>query len=107
MKLFLPPFRLCTTEFLMQILQGRKFAFQYWQINACKVMHRSEFTIKGVLKAFEHDAQLRRYMPDEPAKHTTREHLFYVVSTLDPTFFDRAVLDLDAELRKKELKKKK
>lgn len=91
----------------MQVLQGRKFAFQYWQINACRVLHRSEFTIKRVLKAFENHAQLRRYMPDEPEKHTTREHLFQIVSTLDPTFFDRAVLDLDAELREKELKKAK
>lgn len=37
--------------------------------------------------------------------HVTRDYLFTLVNTLDPTFFRRAEEDLESRLREKEIEK--
>jgi hypothetical protein len=86
-------------------LSGKKLAYQYWEVSICRVQPRSQFTIKSVLKSFQSNQTLVKYLPDEPLAHVTRDYLFTLVNTLDPTFFRRAEEDLESRLREKEIEK--
>lgn len=90
-----------------QILSGKKRALQYFEVCYTKVEPRSELTIAKVLKAVEENAQILKYLPDQPLQHVTKDYLFTIVNTLDPTFFRRAEDDNEQRLMAKAVTRQK
>lgn len=38
------------------------------------------------------------YLPDDPIKHVTRDYLFGIINTLDPSFFKRAMEEVELRI---------
>lgn len=61
----------------------------------CRVKNFTEFSKHSILKSVSEIPKLLVYLPDEPATHVTREFLIAIVNTIDPSYFKRAIMEID------------
>jgi hypothetical protein len=98
----LPPKRLCSIQFLRDILSGKKkyfYTHDIAMINVCRIEH---LTVKSVLDKIYNMPDVRVYLPDfdtEPEKRINRDYLFAIVHKLDPSFFKRVTEELHTKQR--------
>ena len=86
-QLYLPPEHLCTLGFMGQILSAKKKAFLNFEVCPIKVDYPKKITLKLVVAKVATLKGLLRFLPDDYQKHVTKDYLFTLVNTYDPSFF--------------------
>ena len=101
----MPPKRQCSIYFLRCLLDGSKKYFLNKDVPYVYIEKLKGLTIKSVLSQVYSKPEVRAYLPDYdefPEKFINREHLFGIVNKLDPTFFERAMANITAQLQPKQ-----
>lgn len=62
-------------------------------------------TISLLLKKIEKNTKIQKYLPDEPAKHITKEFLLGVLNTLSPDFMHKVIGEVEEHLAKNKKQK--
>ena len=65
-QLYLPMKTLCTTAFLVEILEGKKQVFQSFEIDPVNVPNNKYTTKKQLTKMIQNHAELKKYFPKDP-----------------------------------------
>lgn len=79
--------------------------YSNFEIVPCKVEYPHIITIAKVLEKVNQFSQFRKYLPDNAKSVITRDYLFTMVNTWDPSFFPRVTAEVEAgQLTKKPAK---
>ena len=81
-----------------KILASKKRAFLNFEVCPVKVEYPKKITMKVVLKKCEEFPGLLQYLPDDYAKHVSKDYLFTLVNTWDPSFFPTIVEEVSKKL---------
>jgi hypothetical protein len=78
------------------ILRGEKKAYSNFEVVPVKVDYPHIITIKRVLEKVSGFNQLRKYLPDNATSVITKDYLFTLVNTWDPSFFPRVTAEVES-----------
>ena len=85
-----------------QILARQKLVLQNFEIHPVQVPVQQGLSVKQVLKVIRKQPNILKYLPDDPSlKEMTKNYLFGLLNTLDPTFFYRLLNEVDSKSPKK------
>jgi hypothetical protein len=100
-QIFLPPYTMCTLEFMGQILRREKKCFMAAEVTPVQLSTTALkfLTIKRILEKVKGDAHILSYLPDQPEKHVTKDYLLGIINAVDPTFCLRVQKEVE-EIRR-------
>ena len=104
-QLRIPNERVCTQEFLIQILRGQKKVFKQSEIKPLTVPVTAYLTKDRMAELIADNPALKPYFPDDVAQHSDRQFIVDVVHTIDSNFFILAFDEIQVHLDAKRVKK--
>ena len=92
---------MCGLDYMQGILAGRVKVLHNFEICRTRVPYPQTITKKLVIEKVQDNDVIKKYLPTDPNRQASKEWLFDVVATLDPTFFPKLVKEVEASKVKK------
>lgn len=95
---YLPPFNLCSFEFLNQIMSKKKLVFKNVEVKISNVPQYKALTTERIYNMAYSSDRAKRYLPDPErvsSKRSSREYLCNIMNTLDEHFFQQAIKEIE------------
>ena len=90
-QLYLPIKSMCTTKFMVQVLEGNKRVFHSFEIDAVNVPGNRYTSKKRIAKMVAQHADLKHYFPDNPMTQCDRQFMLDIINTKEPAFFKKVI----------------
>ena len=98
---------MCTTKFMMQVLEGTKKVFHSFEIDPVNVPQNRYTGKKQFTKMIYQNKELQQYFPDDPLTQCDRQFILDVINTVDGAFFRKVMEEYEAVTLKQAAKRDK